>query len=99
MRSTSRQRSRQVTAAAKQHTSKAVKIAVDFPAQLLQETEKAGRDLSMNRSALIRTAVEAFLHDWQRQKLEERIARSFSVNADLDRQLIDDFKHVDDAEF
>lgn len=31
----------------------------------------------------------------QRERLERQIAESFSVNADSDRQLIDDFKHVD----
>jgi len=75
-----------------------VKIAVDFPAQLLHQTEKAGRELSMNRSALIRAAVESFLRNRQRQKLEEQIAQSFSANADLDRQIMDDFKHVDTTE-
>ena len=72
-----------------------MKIAVDFPAPLFQETERAVRELSTNRSSLIRVAVETFLRTRQREKLERQIAGSFSANAESDRQLMDDFKHVD----
>ena len=77
-------------------TSKqARKIVVDFPAPLFQETERAVHELSMNRSVLIRSAVEMFLRVRQREKLERQIAESFSANAEFDRQLVEDFAHVD----
>lgn len=71
------------------------KIAIDFPAPLFQETERAVHELSMNRSVLIRSAVEMYLRFRQREKLERQIAESFRANAELDRQLVEDFAHVD----
>jgi len=80
-----------VPATAKQ----ARKIAVDFPAPLFLETERAVHELSMNRSTLIRSAVEMYLRVWQREKLERQIAESFSANAEFDSQLVKDFAHVE----
>ena len=71
------------------------KVAIDFPATLFQETERAAHELSINRSELIRSAVEMYLRLRQREKLERQIAESFRANAELDRQLIEDFAHVD----
>jgi metal-responsive CopG/Arc/MetJ family transcriptional regulator len=71
------------------------KIAIDFPASLFRETEQAAQELSVNRSVLIRSAVEMFLRVKRREKLEREIAESFSANASLDRQLVTDFAHVD----
>jgi metal-responsive CopG/Arc/MetJ family transcriptional regulator len=85
--------------AAKQASGRSVKIAIDFPAPLFHETEKAVQELSTTRSSLIRTAVEAFLRNRQRAKLERQLAESFEANAELDRQLMDDFRHVDAESF
>jgi metal-responsive CopG/Arc/MetJ family transcriptional regulator len=71
------------------------KIVIDFPAPLFQETERAVHELSMNRSTLIRSAVEMYLRAWRREKLEHQIAESFSANVELDRQLVEDFAHAD----
>src|SRR5512140_3648086 len=71
------------------------KIAIDFPAPLFQETERAVHELSMNRSTLIRSAVEMYLRVWRREKLERQIAESFRANAEFDRRLVEDFAHVD----
>jgi metal-responsive CopG/Arc/MetJ family transcriptional regulator len=79
------------TATAKQ----ARKIVIDFPAPLFQETEHAVHELSMNRSVLIRSAVEMYLRVRQREKLERQIAESFAANAEFDRQLVEDFAHLD----
>jgi len=49
----------------------------------------------MNRSTLIRSAVEMYLRVWQREKLERQIAESFSANAEFDSQLVKDFAHVE----
>ena len=75
--------------------AKRVKIAIDFPAPLLRETERAMHELSMNRSHFIRSAVETFLRQREREKLERAIAESFEANRELDRNLVDEFKHVD----
>lgn len=78
------------TATAKQ----ARKIVIDFPATLFEETERAVHELSMNRSVLIRSAVEMYLRVRRREKLERQIAESFRANAEFDRQLVEDFAHV-----
>lgn len=71
------------------------KIVIYFPATLFRETEQAAHELSINRSVLIRSAVEMFLRTKRREKLERQIAESFSANARLDRQLATDFASVD----
>ena len=75
--------------------NRARKVAIDFPAALFQETERTAHELSINRSVLIRSAVEMYLRLRQRAKLERQIAESFRANAELDRQMIEDFAHVD----
>ena len=65
----------------------------------LEHMDKAAQELAMNRSQLIRSAVEAFLRQRNRERLERAIAESFQANRDLDRQLAEEFRHVDaDAE-
>jgi hypothetical protein len=49
----------------------------------------------MNRSRFIRSAVETFLRNREKEKLEQAIAESFLANADLDRRLVDEFKYPD----
>jgi len=71
------------------------KVVTDFPADLFREAERAAQELSMNRSSFIRTAVESFLHNREKEKLEKAIAESFLANAELDRQLVDEFRYTD----
>jgi metal-responsive CopG/Arc/MetJ family transcriptional regulator len=86
-------------ASAAKHPARSIKVAIDFPAPLFTETERAAHELSVNRSQLIRSAVKVFLRRRKREKLERAIAESFQANRDLDRQLMDEFRHVDvDAE-
>jgi hypothetical protein len=73
----------------------AKKVVADFPVQLFERTEQAARELSMNRSRLIRFAVEAFLRRRDRQKLERAIAESLGANAAADMELMEEFKHLD----
>jgi hypothetical protein len=92
-------RKRRMRASAAKHPARSIKVAIDFPAPLFTETERAAHELSVNRSQLIRSAVEIFLRRRKREKLERAIAESFQANRDLDRQLMDEFRHVDvDAE-
>ncbi len=71
------------------------KVVTDFPADLFREAERAAQELSMNRSSFIRSAVESFLHNREKEKLEKAIAESFLANAELDRQLVDEFRYTD----
>jgi metal-responsive CopG/Arc/MetJ family transcriptional regulator len=73
----------------------AKKVVADFPTPLFERTEQAAQELSMNRSRLIRLAVEVFLRRRDRQKLERAIAESLEANAATDAELMEEFKHVD----
>ena len=81
------------TTAVKQTAVK--KVVTDFPVPLFREAERAAHELSMNRSCFIRTAVETFLQNREKEKLEKAIAESFLANAELDRQLVDEFRYAD----
>jgi metal-responsive CopG/Arc/MetJ family transcriptional regulator len=72
-----RKRKSPVPATAMQH---ARKVAVDFPAPLFQETERAAQELSTSRSSFIRSAVERFLAEHRRQKLEKELAAGYIAN-------------------
>jgi metal-responsive CopG/Arc/MetJ family transcriptional regulator len=96
MGATKKRRDSLPVTAEKHVTTRSVKkVVTDFPMPLFRETERAAHELSMNRSSLIRTAVEAYLQNRRREKLERAIAESFAANVELDRQLVDEFKHVD----
>jgi hypothetical protein len=90
---------RRAPAATARRAAQPIKVAIDFPASLFRETEQAAHELSLNRSQLIRSAVEMFLRRRNREKLERAIAESFRANSELDRRLVDEFRYVDaDAE-
>jgi metal-responsive CopG/Arc/MetJ family transcriptional regulator len=73
----------------------AKKVVTDFPAPLFQRTEQAAQELSMNRSRLIRLAVEAFLRQRDRDNLERALAESFAANTKMDDDLMEGFQDVD----
>jgi hypothetical protein len=71
------------------------KVVIDFPVPLYRETEWAVNELSINRSNLIRSAVESFVADLRRQKLEKELAAGYIANASQARETAEDFAHVD----
>ena len=71
------------------------KIIVEFPDALYLETQKAVQELSMKRSAFIRDAVREYLHRLARRKLARELAEGYRANAPLNRQISEDFIHVD----
>ena len=71
------------------------KVVVDLPAPLFNETEWALNELSINRSTLIRSAVEKFVADLRRKKLEEELAAGYIANASQARNAAEDFAHAD----
>jgi metal-responsive CopG/Arc/MetJ family transcriptional regulator len=68
---------------------------VEFPAALYAETERAIKQLSINRSTLIRSAVQEFLEKWHRRELEKELAEGYVANARQARAVAQDFSHVD----
>lgn len=71
------------------------KVIVEFPIGLYVETEKMTSELSISRSALIRSAVQAFLGQRGREKLEKELAEGYVANASQARQTAKDFSNVD----
>lgn len=71
------------------------KVIVELPAGLYAETEKATAQLSINRSALIRSALQEYLDKWRREKLEKELAEGYVANASQARETAEAFSHVD----
>ena len=71
------------------------KIIVDFPGALYEETQKAVQELSIKRSVLIRKAISEYLHRMARRKLARELVEGYRANAALNREVSEDFVHVD----
>ena len=71
------------------------KVIVELPASLYAETEKATAQLSINRSTLIRSALQEYLDKWRREELENELAEGYIANASQARETAEAFSHVD----
>lgn len=71
------------------------KVIVEFSGDLLERTEAAASELSTNRSKLIRRAVEKFLNQIERRKLEHELAEAYAANAVLAAKISEEFSYVD----
>ena len=71
------------------------RVIIEFPRQLLERTEQAASELSMTRSAVIRSAVEEFLRAKHRRELERILAEGYEANAAMDREISEEFRYVD----
>lgn len=73
----------------------AKKVVVEFPEDLLRQTEKVAAELSTDRSKLIRSAVETFLEDRAKMRLEEELTEGYRNFASLDAEIAKEFVFVD----
>ncbi|MGO4879874.1 MAG: hypothetical protein ACLP59_03515 [Bryobacteraceae bacterium] len=71
------------------------KVVIDFPKPLLERTERAAAELAVNRSSLIRSAVEQYIEALHRNRLERDLAEGYAANAELDRKIAAEFSSVD----
>ena len=71
------------------------KVIVEFPETLLKQTEEAASQLSTDRSKLIRSAVESYLERLKKTELEEALAEGYRTHGELDRQIAEEFAHLD----
>jgi len=76
-------------------TATSRKVVVDFPAPLFRETERVVAEIGINRSKLIRCAVEQYLETLQRKRLEQELAAGYMANSALDRRIAEEFSAVD----
>src|SRR5712691_1412597 len=71
------------------------KVIVEFPDDLLERTDLAASEASTNRSAFLRSAVESYLENARRAKLERELAAGYQANAERDLKIAAEFAYVD----
>ena len=71
------------------------RVVVEFPTGLLNRAEAVLPELAINRSELIRDAVERYLEIIQRAKLEQELIEGYVANAAQARSLCEEFTFVD----
>jgi metal-responsive CopG/Arc/MetJ family transcriptional regulator len=71
------------------------RVLIEFPASLLKRADQAARELSKNRSELIRTAVENLLTEMEAKQLEQQLAAAYAANAALSLEITEEFAHID----
>ncbi|HEY9140720.1 MAG TPA: hypothetical protein VIN93_07500 [Bryobacteraceae bacterium] len=76
-------------------TSAVKRVVVDFPTPLLTRADRVVAELEMNRSELIRMAVEQLLESLQKAKLEQALAEGYTANAAQARQVSEELACVD----
>jgi len=71
------------------------RVVVEFPTPLLNRAEGVLPELAINRSELIRDAVERFLDAFQQAKLERELAEGYIANAAQARSTCAEFACLD----
>jgi metal-responsive CopG/Arc/MetJ family transcriptional regulator len=71
------------------------KVVVDFPRDLFRQAERAASELAVNRSNFIRAAVEHYIGEMGRKRLERELIEGYTANAELSRRINEEFSHVD----
>jgi metal-responsive CopG/Arc/MetJ family transcriptional regulator len=75
------------------------RILVEFPEGLLRRADEAARKLEKSRSELIRVAVEQFLDEMETKRFELELAAAYMANAQMSREIMEEFVHVDSEGF
>jgi metal-responsive CopG/Arc/MetJ family transcriptional regulator len=70
------------------------RVVVEFPAPLLNRAEGMLAELAINRSELIRRAVERYLEALEQAKLEQELAEGYVANAAQAKSLCEEFAYV-----
>ncbi len=78
---------------------KTKKILVEFPEDLLQETQQIASDLATDRSKVIRRAVRFYLQKRKNARIARALAEGYQAFADLDRRIVAEFDGVDSESF
>jgi metal-responsive CopG/Arc/MetJ family transcriptional regulator len=71
------------------------RVVIDFPHDLFRQTERAASELSVNRSNFIRAAVEQYIREMGRKRLEKELIEGYTANAELSRRINVEFSHAD----
>jgi metal-responsive CopG/Arc/MetJ family transcriptional regulator len=70
------------------------KVIVEFPEELLKQTEEVAAELSTDRSKVIRSAVEAFLDSREKARFEAELAEAYRANDEYNRKIAAEFVYV-----
>lgn len=65
-----------------------MKTAISVDDRLMEETDKAARDLGLSRSALISEALHAFLRDRRRVQISEQLDQAYANEPAKDERLL-----------
>jgi len=71
------------------------RVVVELTMPLFDRAERATRELSINRSELIRRAVERFIEALHRKDLARELAEGYQANSGLDQAIAGEFQAVD----
>ena len=71
------------------------KVIVEFPTDLLQRAELAATEMSTDRSKLIRRALEEFVNETEKRRIEQELAEGYAANDEANRRICNEFAHVD----
>ena len=75
------------------------RVLVEFPESLLKRADDVARRMDKNRSELIRTAVEQMVEKVEAKQFELELAAAYQANAQMTREMMEEFVHVDSEEF
>ena len=75
------------------------RVLVEFPESLLKRADDVARRMDKNRSELIRTAVEQMVEKVEARQFELELAAAYQANAQMTREMMEEFVHVDSEEF
>ena len=70
-------------------------IVIDFTQDLFEEVEKAAGELQIDRSSLVRVAVEQYIKDFRRKRLDQQLIDGYAANTSLSRHTSEEFSFVD----
>lgn len=73
------------------------RVIVEFPKELLTRTEEAASERHTDRSKLIRSAVDRYLSELERLRLESELAEGYAANDPANRRICEEFAYVDAA--
>ena len=75
--------------------ARAKKITVDIPRSLYEEAERLVREREITTSILVRQAVEKYLGDIRRERLEQELREGYLANDALGDKIHREFAAVD----
>lgn len=71
------------------------KVTVDIPVTLTDRTEVGLQEQQTTFSVVVREALESYVSDYEKRKLEEELREGCIANAELDLEICREFEAID----